>query len=63
MNPPKISTWLIHGRFQPENADESAFVNDKDLFGDKSVELTSSVDFEIIDDPVMVPVMVPLPVK
>ena len=37
-------------------------VKDKDLFGDKRVELTSSVDFEIIEDPVIVPVMVPLPI-
>ena len=37
-------------------------VKDKDLFGDNKVELTSSVDLEMMDDPVMVPVMVPLPI-
>ena len=55
-------TWLIHGRFHPEKADESALVRDNDLFGDNRVELTSSVDLEIIDKPVIVPVMVPLPI-
>ena len=53
-------TWLIQGRFQPENAEESAFVKDNDLFGLK-VEAISSPPRNV--EAVMVPVSVPIKIE
>ena len=50
-------TWLIHGRFHPENAEESALVRDRDRFGLNVEAATSSPPRKVEVIEAMVPIV------